>query len=280
MGAWCSQFLGEGDIDAESKPSGGSVGGPNKPKISGKENEKKGDTANTTGSEPKSHGQNGRPSQEPVIDEEKSPESKIPKAQFTRGDVKTSYRFGKQLAKTNFGMVNLANDSKNGEPVVVKTSEIEGRCIEDPEEEVRMLQYLQSLWISRKRKQDPASSSTSCYEAAHPNIVQLKGAFHQPPCYWTVLEYCGGGDAFDYVVEHKSIDEDVVRTLWRDLLVATHFMHTNGICHLDISLENALLSADGKKMKLCDLGAARELVYVDGKLQPYSPHDGCPGMHF
>jgi len=58
-----------------------------------------------------------------------------------------------------------------------------------------------------------------------------------------------------------------------------HFMHKRGICHLDLSLENMLLTTEDE-IRICDFGQAQEKRYFES----FSPRRGklgymCPEMY-
>mmetsp|Transcript_12469 Transcript_12469/g.19818 ORF Transcript_12469/g.19818 Transcript_12469/m.19818 type:complete len:331 (-) Transcript_12469:637-1629(-) len=184
---------------------------------------------------------------------------------YLKGDPTQLYTLGRRLNEAIFGSVNLATDRRTREQVVIKLSKISVKCIEDPLEEVRIMQQLQKKYAEEKDMKVEADKEELYFAATHPSLVHLKASYRVKDKLWTVLEFCGGGDAFDYVMERKRLDEYEARPLFQGLVEAVHFMHTHGACHLDLSLENALLTVDRKKMKLCDLGASREIPYEEDK---------------
>lgn len=76
---------------------------------------------------------------------------------------------------------------------------------------------------------------------------------------YLVLEYCSGGELFDYLVARKRLSETEVRTIMRDLFHALLYIHSKGFAHRDIKPENILMD-DKRKIKLIDFGLAANLA--------------------
>jgi len=74
------------------------------------------------------------------------------------------------------------------------------------------------------------------------------------------LEYCQRGDLFDYLTRCARNNiriHQLIKYNWlRNLAEGIHFMHTNKICHLDLSLENILLTKNSQ-LRIADFGHAR-----------------------
>jgi calcium-dependent protein kinase len=57
--------------------------------------------------------------------------------------------------------------------------------------------------------------------------------------------------------EKKKLNEDEVRGIFKQLIVAVSFCHSKGIIHRDIKLENILFKDEGKsKIKIIDFGVS------------------------
>lgn len=92
---------------------------------------------------------------------------------------------------------------------------------------------------------------------ASPNIVELIEQFEDDDSHYLVLEYMAGGELFDLIVANGACSEQVIVSLFADILSGVAAMHARLLCHLDLSLENILLNADQSVAKLCDMGLAR-----------------------
>lgn len=95
----------------------------------------------------------------------------------------------------------------------------------------------------------------------HDNIVEYYGCEvieNNTMCIY--LEYMPGGSIADGYKRFKSnYDEKICRLYTLQILSALCYLHQRDIVHGDLKGANVLLSKDGEKVKLCDLGSARQL---------------------
>jgi serine/threonine protein kinase len=93
---------------------------------------------------------------------------------------------------------------------------------------------------------------------AHPFLTRLTDVVHTATHLLVLTEYCEGGDLFE-VVDQATPDErlapQVVSRIFYQLMLAVSFLHSQGVCHRDIKLENVLLGANNV-VKLSSLGTA------------------------
>ncbi|KAE8972008.1 hypothetical protein PR001_g26728 [Phytophthora rubi] len=92
----------------------------------------------------------------------------------------------------------------------------------------------------------------------HPNIVHFRQEFLHNESWFVVMEHCPEGDLCDRVrgSPNGRVPEREALRLFRQVTLGLHFLHTNGIAHRDVSLENVLLR-DGV-CKLSDFGLATD----------------------
>jgi len=96
----------------------------------------------------------------------------------------------------------------------------------------------------------------------HPNIVQCHNVFIDGPLVYIVMELCEGGDLFDHLVNRMDTSPDClytegeIRTIIRQMIDAVRYLHSKGICHRDIKLENFMFAERGNinSLKLIDFG--------------------------
>jgi serine/threonine protein kinase len=69
----------------------------------------------------------------------------------------------------------------------------------------------------------------------------------------------GGSIADGYRRFKSNYDEKICRLYTCQILNALCYLHSRDIVHGDLKGANVLLSKDGEKVKLCDLGNARQL---------------------
>lgn len=85
---------------------------------------------------------------------------------------------------------------------------------------------------------------------------------------WLVTEFADGGEFFAHVAAGTlSLTEDKNRRYLWQLLQAVRYLHSKGIGHRDISLENILMS--NGEFRLMDFGAAVQTHAPGGSLQRY-----------
>jgi serine/threonine protein kinase len=60
-------------------------------------------------------------------------------------------------------------------------------------------------------------------------------------------------------LRESPINEDACRAMFRQIISGVDFLHSMGVAHRDISLENILLDAEGE-VKISDYGVACTLV--------------------
>lgn len=72
-----------------------------------------------------------------------------------------------------------------------------------------------------------------------------------------MTELCSGGELFDYLVEKGRVSEPESRIIFGQLCLAVAYVHSKGILHRDLKLENVLLD-ERCRVKLGDFGFTRE----------------------
>ncbi|GAA5860509.1 hypothetical protein JCM3774_006191 [Rhodotorula dairenensis] len=78
----------------------------------------------------------------------------------------------------------------------------------------------------------------------HPSLVVMFSSFSTPVYTALVLEYCDGGELFDFLASwHPHLSESLARRIFGELLSAVGWMHEICLVHRDIKLENILLTA-------------------------------------
>nr|XP_021501655.1 maternal embryonic leucine zipper kinase isoform X2 [Meriones unguiculatus] len=87
----------------------------------------------------------------------------------------------------------------------------------------------------------------------HQHICQLYHVLETKNKIFMVLEYCPGGELFDYIISHDRLSEEETRVVFRQILSAVAYVHSQGYAHRDLKPENLLF--DGyHKLKLIDFG--------------------------
>lgn len=76
----------------------------------------------------------------------------------------------------------------------------------------------------------------------HPSISFLKEYFVEEGTYHLVLELLTGGELLEALCERGCFPEEDVRRIFRDVLDAVAYMHSLGVAHRDLKLENLVIS--------------------------------------
>ncbi|CAK9014979.1 Calcium-dependent protein kinase 5 (PfCDPK5) [Durusdinium trenchii] len=92
-------------------------------------------------------------------------------------------------------------------------------------------------------------------ELDHPNICRVYESYDHGRHVYLVMEYCAGGDLFDYILKHQGIPEATCAKLLRQIASALKHAHDKGIAHRDLKPENVCFdSHEDPVVKLIDWG--------------------------
>lgn len=115
--------------------------------------------------------------------------------------------------------------------------------------------------ISEKGLQRVIEETKILLELDHPNIVKLDGIYQTVDEMYLVQELCKGGDLFDRLDaqpdEHYT--EAQCARLVKQILSAVRYIHSRGIIHRDLKLENFLFDNVGPdaELKMIDFGLSK-----------------------
>uniref|UniRef100_A0A7S1QPG5 non-specific serine/threonine protein kinase n=1 Tax=Neobodo designis TaxID=312471 RepID=A0A7S1QPG5_NEODS len=91
----------------------------------------------------------------------------------------------------------------------------------------------------------------------HDNIVMLLDAFETQTEFVVVMEYAKG-ELFEVLEDDRSLPEEQVRGIAKQLVRALQYLHSKRIIHRDMKPQNILVGRNGT-VKLCDFGFARAM---------------------
>ena len=86
------------------------------------------------------------------------------------------------------------------------------------------------------------------------------GEYEDSVYLYTVMPFCGKGEFFDLVCSETRFSELKAKKYFYQMVLGVRYMHALGMVHLDLSLEN-LLMTDEDELKVCDYGVTRHLTY-------------------
>ncbi|VDP39800.1 unnamed protein product [Heligmosomoides polygyrus] len=88
---------------------------------------------------------------------------------------------------------------------------------------------------------------------SHQNICRLYQFIETDDKFFIIMEYCSGGEMFDYIVRKERLEESEARHFFRQLVQAMAYVHSMGYAHRDLKPENLLLTED-LHLKVIDFG--------------------------
>lgn len=142
------------------------------------------------------------------------------------------YRIDKTIGCGGFAKVKLATHILTGEKVAIKI----------------MLKQTLMDDLPRVKHEIKALKSLS-----HPNICDLYQVLETDTHYFLIMEYCDGGELFDYIVEKEKLSENEARKFFQQIVLAVSYLHNEGFAHRDLKPENILLDKN-HNLKLIDFG--------------------------
>jgi len=129
--------------------------------------------------------------------------------------------------------------------VVVKASDrvLARRRAEQPHEEYRIMKKLGDANAGR----------------GHRNVLRVYADAKTADFYWSVLEFGGKGDLYGIVEQHRVLPVERAVGYFRQLVDGVGFLHDQGVCHLDLSLEVVDVH---DTLKIADFGELQCFVMV------------------
>jgi serine/threonine protein kinase len=112
----------------------------------------------------------------------------------------------------------------------------------------------------------------------HRHVVSMYELYETPKCLWMVLELVTSGDVHHFIANLSFYHEGVAARLMKQVLSGVHYLHSLGIVHRDLKLENILLSDNGPNcdVKIADFGLSALVRLGDG----YDPEESSKRKQF
>lgn len=112
----------------------------------------------------------------------------------------------------------------------------------------------------------------------HTNIVQLIEVIKDDRFTYIVTELLEGPELFEYVQKNR-LSETEARNLFSEILKAVQFVHSKGIVHRDLKLENIMFAHENSTLlKLIDFGFAKSIRNRTTDTSRYSLEYAAPEM--
>lgn len=152
-------------------------------------------------------------------------------------------RRGKTVGKGATAHVKLMNRKGGAPHETYAVKEFRGKSMKEKNEDY---------------EQKVKSEYSIAKSAHHPNIVETFRLCTHNGRWNHVMEFCDQGDLFGLVSQKYLSREDHLvdrLCLFKQLIQGINYLHTHGIAHRDVKLENLLLTKDSK-LKITDFGVS------------------------
>ena len=144
------------------------------------------------------------------------------------------YLIKETLGQGTFGKVKLGEYLPTKEKVAIKILE-----------KAKMTEKLDI--IRAKREFDMTSKFNNI------NVIFISHVFETATNYYSVMEYCEGGELFKYIIKNKRLSEREASFYFYQIINGLEYIHSLGIVHRDLKPENVLLTSE-HLVKIIDFG--------------------------
>ena len=178
---------------------------------------------------------------------------------------KGPYLLGEVLGEGAFAKVRLATQIHIKEKCAIKI--VNKRLLEDTKDVQRLRKEIKILKTIR-----------------HKNIVQLYDIMESKMNLYFVMEYCKGGELFDYIVKKKRLLEKEACIFFQQIINGVEYLHSQGIIHRDLKPENLLLN-EKNQIKISDFGLStffskNNLLQTACGTPSYAPPEMLEGQQY
>lgn len=113
--------------------------------------------------------------------------------------------------------------------------------------------------IQKNKMNDSASLLTEIKimkQVNHRNVVSLVETFESPICHWMIMELTNCGGLREILSNEGHISEIDSCRLIKQMLEGIHYLHSQGIVHRDLKIDNILFDGDIRsgEIKIADFG--------------------------
>ncbi len=153
--------------------------------------------------------------------------------------IKNNYKLDSKIGQGAFGKVFVATDNSGNKYAI--------KCL-------KKKKLVKTYFSSNEIKMGK--------NVKHPNILGIKEVYEDMKTISIVMEYCEGGDLFDFIMNspQKRLDDFNTIDLLIQILSSLDYLHNVlKICHRDLKPENFLISINEQNrpiLKLIDFGLA------------------------
>mmetsp|Transcript_18186 Transcript_18186/g.51792 ORF Transcript_18186/g.51792 Transcript_18186/m.51792 type:complete len:845 (-) Transcript_18186:187-2721(-) len=149
--------------------------------------------------------------------------------------------WAKSIGEGSFGIVYKARNKETGELVALK------KIPKKFTKEKQIMGEMNALLHLRQA-------------GGHPGICALRDYFNESGHYYLVLDFIGGGELFDHLVDQGAYSEADAAHLIREVASTLNFLHGLDVVHADMKPENLMMSSKNpasSAIKLVDFGCSQ-----------------------
>ncbi|EEQ87372.2 hypothetical protein RJZ56_002743 [Blastomyces dermatitidis] len=152
------------------------------------------------------------------------------------------YRMLRKLGHGTFSQVVLAVRDDPGDKM---ESALTGNTSQPPRlVAIKVVEYGPAGGADKERVETSLSREVEILKSLnHPSLVQLKAFGGDNKRSLLVLDYCPGGDLFEFASRAvNQLSQSIIRRIFSELVAAVRYLHANFVVHRDIKLENVLVN--------------------------------------
>ena len=147
------------------------------------------------------------------------------------------YKFGRVIGRGAFGKVNIGLNILTGRIVAIKS-------------------FNKQNLLNEKAKKKILYETNLMRGLFHPSVTKILETFETDKYMLIIMEYISGGNLQNFVKKRRKLCEKTAKILYRQIIQGIKYIHSKGIVHRDIKLENILLDLNNI-VKICDFGVGK-----------------------
>ena len=151
-------------------------------------------------------------------------------------DIESDYKYLEILGTGSFGEVKKARH--------ILTNEL------------RAIKILYKKEFTKKEREEILIEVQIMAFLDHPNVINIYEFYENKNYLYIVMELCEGGELFDKIKEFKRFPEKEAKKIFKSILEAITYMHSQGITHRDLKPENIFIDSLDWVIKIGDYGAS------------------------
>ena len=179
------------------------------------------------------------------------------------------YKFGRLIGRGAFGKVNLGLHVLSGKIVAIKS-------------------FNKKNFPNEKSKEKIYNEINLMKTLHHNSIVKILETLETENYILVIMENVSGGDLLSFVKKRTKLNEKISKFIFKQLINAIKYIHSKGIIHRDIKLDNILIDLNNN-IKIGDFGIGKYFskgekikdkcgtpAYIAPEILQNCPYEGPP----